>query len=190
LANLPDEIAARFSDWHKRAIDCVAGVSEEAAAWRPDTGPQSLLWQLWHVARWDDRFAWIIADRAVGLRHNVPKHEIWLRDSVAANWGWPADLQLGRGNAGTGLSREQNAALVFPGIQPVVDYARAAFHHVELAVASLDPATMGEIPARSKEKDTDSWATNALMYLEHLPEHISVMEVLRSLQGLSSLPDG
>jgi len=53
---------------------------------------------------------------------------------------------------------------MFPGIQPVVDYARAAFHHVELAVASLDPATMGEIPARSKEKDTDSWATNALMF--------------------------
>jgi hypothetical protein len=118
----------------------------------------------------------------------VPKHEIWLRDSVAANWGWPADLQLGGGNAGTGLSREQNTALVFPGIQPVVDYSRAAFQHVELAVASLDPATMGEIPSRAK--DTDSWATNALMYLEHLPEHISVMEVLRSLQGLSSLPDG
>jgi len=47
---------------------------------------------------------------------------------------------------------------------------------------------MGEIPPGAK--DTDSWATNALMYLEHLPEHISVMEVLRSLQGLSPLPDG
>ena len=59
---------------------------------------------------------------------------------------------------------ESRSQIVFPGIQPVVDYARAAFHHVELAVASLDPATMGEIPARSKEKDTDSWATNALMF--------------------------
>lgn len=49
---------------------------------------------------------------------------------------------------------------------------------------------MGEIPPGSKDTDTDSWATNALMYLEHLPEHISVMEVLRSLQGLSPLPDG
>jgi hypothetical protein len=188
LADLPGEIAARFHDWHKRAIDCFAGVSEEASAWRPDSGPQSLLWQLWHVARWDDRFAWIIADRAPGLRRGVPQHEIWLRDSVAAKWGWPADLKLGRGNAGTGLSAEQNAALVFPGIQQVVDYARAAFQHVEFAVASLDPATLGEIPPRAT--DTDSWATNALMYLEHLPEHIAVMEVLRSLQGLSQLPDG
>jgi len=68
----------------------------------------------------------------------------------------------------------------------VTDYARAAFQHVELAVASLDPETMGEM----RPRDTDTWATNALMYLEHLPEHIAVMEVLRSLQGMPSLPDG
>ena len=188
MADLPAELAARFADWHKRAIECFVGVSEEVAAWRPASGPQSLIWQLWHIARWDDRFAWIIADRAPGLRNDVPKVEIWLRDSVAHRWGWLADLNLGRANAaGTGLSFEENAALHFPGIEPVRDYALAAFHHVELAVASLDPESMGDIPPRSK--DTDTWATNAVMYLEHLPEHVAVMEVLRALKGLPQLPD-
>lgn len=187
MADLPAELAARFGDWHKRAIDCFDGVSEEAAAWRPASGPQSLLWQLWHIARWDDRFAWIIADRAPGLRNPVPKVEIWLRDSVAQQWGWPADLKLGRANvAGTGLTYAENAALVFPGIHAVIDYARPAFEHVELAVASLDPNSMGELPL----KDTDTWATNALIYLEHVPEHVAVMEVLRALQGIPQMPDG
>ena len=185
MADLPGEIAARFQAWHKKAIDCFTGVSEQAAAWRPASGPQSLLWQLWHIARWDDRFAWIIAERAPRLRTDLPKLEIWLRDSVAKRWGWPADLALGQGNAGTGLNFEHNAALVFPGIQPVLDYARATFGHVELAVASLNSEAMGELPP----KDTDTWATNALMYLEHLPEHIAVMEALRGIQGLPPLPD-
>ena len=178
-------MAARFQAWHSKAIDCFTGVGEEAAAWRPASGPQSLLWQLWHIARWDDRFARIIAERGARLRTEVPKAEIWLQDSVATRWGWPADLKLGQGNAGTGLNFEQNAALDFPGIQPVVDYARAAFGRVELAVASLDSAALGELPTN----DTDTWATNVLMYLEHLPEHIAVMEALRGMQGLPSLPD-
>ena len=187
MADLPAELAARFSAWHKRAIDCLTGVSEEAAAWRPENGPQSLLWQLWHIARWDDRFAWIIADRAPRLRNQVPKVDIWIRDSVAQRWGWPADLKLGVANvAGTGLTFAENAALHFPGIPAVIDYARLAFEHVELAVASLDPNSMGELPLN----DTDTWATNAVMYLEHLPEHIAAMEVLRALQGMPPLPDG
>src|SRR5213076_3387962 len=124
VADLPAELAARFGEWQKRAIDCFAGVTEEAAAWRPARGPQSLLWQLWHIARWDDRFAWIIADRAPGLRNAVPKVEIWLQDSVARRWGWPVDLKPGvSAAAGTGLSFDENAALLFPGIQPVIDYA-------------------------------------------------------------------
>ncbi|TMC35640.1 MAG: DinB family protein [Chloroflexi bacterium] len=52
VADLPAELAARFGEWHKRAIDCFVGVTEEAAVWRPARGPQSLLWQLWHIARW------------------------------------------------------------------------------------------------------------------------------------------
>lgn len=186
MADLPAELAARFVAWHKRAIECFGGVGDDAAAWRPSGGPQSLLWQLWHVARWDDRFAWVIADRAPGLRSLVPKVEVWHRDSVAQKWGWPADIKLGVSNtAGTGLTYEDNAAFAFPGIQPVIEYARAAFAHVELAVGSLDPGSMGEPP----RNDTDTWATNAVMYLEHLPEHIAVMEVLRALQGMPTLPD-
>jgi hypothetical protein len=96
-------------------------------------------------------------------------------------------LNLGVANAaGTGLTFEENAALHFPGIQPVIDYARLAFEYVELAVAALDPNSLGEFPG----KDNDTWATNAVMYLEHLPEHIAVMEVLRALQGMPPLPDG
>jgi hypothetical protein len=117
----------------------------------------------------------------------VPKVEIWLRDSVAERWGWPADLKLGVANvAGTGMSFEENAALRFPGIQPVIDYAHLAFEHVELAVASLDPESLGKFP----QNDSDTWATNAVTYLEHLPEHVAVMEVLRALRGLPPLADG
>ena len=37
--------------------------------------------------------------------------------------------------------------------------------------------------------DTETWAANALMYMEHLPAHVAVMQALRGMQGLPAIPD-
>lgn len=185
MKDLPALISARFRAWHRTAMTCFEGVSEEQARWRPGGGPQCLLWQLWHIARWDDRFAAIVAERARGLRASIPVEEIWNRDSVRALWGWSDQLELGLRDAGTGVSEDGAAALPFPGIGEVIAYAEAAFKRVEDAVAALDPSVMHE-PAGA---DTDTWAANALMYLEHLPEHVAVIQALRGMQGLPAIPD-
>jgi hypothetical protein len=182
---LPDEIASRFHAWHTTALRCVDGVAENQARWRPAPGPQCLVWQLWHIARWDDRFAQIIAERATGLRGEISPQQVWDREAVRARWGWKADLELGRRDAGTGLSDAQAAALPFPEVDVVRDYAKKAFDYVETAVAALDPGLMD----RPAGEDTESWSANALQYLEHLPEHVAAMHVLRELQELPAIAD-
>ncbi|GAC1617484.1 MAG: hypothetical protein NVS9B1_26840 [Candidatus Dormibacteraceae bacterium] len=164
---------------------CFDGLSDEQARWRPGGGPQCLLWQLWHIARWGDRFASIVAERAPGLRAPISVEEIWNRDSVRALWEWSDELELGLRDAGTGVSEARAAALAFPTIDEVMAYAEAAFERVEVAVAALDPSVMHQ-PAAA---DTETWAANALMYLEHLPEHVAVIQALRGMQGLPAIPD-
>jgi hypothetical protein len=182
---LPEEIAARFHAWHTTALRCVDGVTDAQARWRPARGPQSLVWQLWHVARWDDRFAQIIAELAIGLRAEISREQVWDRESIRRRWGWEPDLELGRRDAGTGLTEKQAAALPFPQIDVVRDYAKRAFDSVEAAVAALDPGAMDQ-PAG---QDTESWTANALQYLEHVPEHVAAMKVLRELQDLPTVDE-
>lgn len=185
MMTLPEEIASRFHAWHTTALKCVEGVPDTQARWRPKRGPQSLLWQLWHIARWDDRFAQIIAERATAPRGEIPRQQVWERMSIRERWGWRQDLELGLREAGTGLTEEQAAALPFPDLAGVRDYAAPAFAYVETAVAALDPSAMDQ-PAG---QDTESWTANALQYLEHVPEHVAAMKVLRDLQGLPPLED-
>ena len=185
METLPEAIASRFRAWHTTALRCVEGVTDTQARWRPARGPQCLLWRLWHIARWDDRFAQIIAERATGLRREIVREQVWERETIRARWGWRPDLELGLRDAGTGLTEEQAAALPFPAVDAVRDYAKRAFDQVETAIAALDPGAMDQ-PAG---QDTESWASNALQYLEHVPEHVAVMSVLRGLQSLPPLDD-
>jgi DinB family protein len=172
-------MAARFRAWHAAALRCVEDVTDDQALWRPPRGPQAMTWQLWHIARWDDRFAQIIAELAPSLEHDVPRDQVWARENVRVRWGWK-DIELGRREAGTGLSDEQAAALPFPTLEFVREYATQAFGYAESAVAALAPDAMLE-PAGA---DVESWAANVLQYLEHLPEHVAVMNALRAWQGL------
>jgi len=181
IDTLPVVIAARFHAWHAAALRCVEDVTDAQARWRPARGPQSLIWQLWHIARWDDRFAQIIAEQATRLEHDLPREQVWARDDLRVRWAW-TDIELGRREAGTDLTDEQAAALPFPALELVRDYATRAFDFVESAVAALAPAGM-LAPAG---QDVESWAANALQYLEHLPEHVAAMDTLRAMQGLSA----
>src|SRR5947209_14483178 len=147
MTTVPEDVAARFHAWHMTALRCVEGVGETQARWRPRGGPQSLLWQLWHIARWDDRFAQIIAELATGLRADIARRQVWERTSIRQDWGWGPDLDLGRREAGTGLTEEQAAALPFPDLDRVRRYAEEAFAYVEKAVAARDPSAR-ERPAR------------------------------------------
>jgi len=58
------------------------------------------------------------------------------------------------------------------------------------STSSLPSHRSIQAPWASFLETTPTWATNVLMYLEHLPEHIAVMEVVRALQGMPPLSDG
>ena len=113
MTTLPEEIACdsmRGTDRSQMRRRCPGYPGSVAAAARSTVSA----WQLWHIARWDDRFAQIIAELATGLRTEIAREQVWERASIREQWGWGPNLELGRREAGTGLTEEQAAALPFP----------------------------------------------------------------------------
>lgn len=152
MGTLPEALASRFRAWHDTALACVADVTDGQARWRPERGPQCLAWPLWHIARWDDRFAQIIAQRATHLHREIPREQVCDRDGVRAGWGWPSELATGLQDAGTGLTEQQAALRPFPSLDAVRSYARQALSSVESAVAALDPGMMHQPVSGDHEK--------------------------------------
>lgn len=66
-----DLILRRYQETHKAALSLVEDLTEERFHWGPNRGLQSIAWQLWHIARWDDFLGEVLIGRP--LR--------WLRDA-------------------------------------------------------------------------------------------------------------
>jgi uncharacterized damage-inducible protein DinB len=47
-------LAHEYRRCHEAAVRVVDELSDEQFRWRPSAGPQSIGWNLWHIARWDD----------------------------------------------------------------------------------------------------------------------------------------
>ncbi len=53
-------IARQYHACHTALLAMVDELSEDQFRWRPSPGPQSIGWNLWHVARWDDYLAEVL----------------------------------------------------------------------------------------------------------------------------------
>jgi hypothetical protein len=177
---------------HEAALALVLELSEEQFRWRPDPGPQSIGWNLWHIAKWDDFMAEALLARTPSLSSLGAARQIWDSRQVAKQWGWQTG-QLGLLDGGTGMPDDEAAAMALPAKQGVVAYATDAFKHLEEVARELDDSLLSEVvpgpiiyPPDEKQ---DTYGNNLVVWLNHCYEHLGTMEAIKGMLGLRGAVD-
>ena len=112
-------LARQYHVCHEAALAMVAELSQEQFEWRPTRGPQSIGWNLWHIARWDDYIAEVLLQQTPSLSHLGPPRQMWKELDIAARWGLDS-VDLGLEDGGTSLTDLQAAAMTFPSKEAVI----------------------------------------------------------------------
>ncbi len=185
-------LGRNFRSGHAAALALVDELSEEQFRWRPASGPQSIGWNLWHIAKWDDFMAEALVARSASLSHLEPAHQIWHSRGVAGQWGWQTG-RLGMLDGGTGLADDDAAALTLPAKQDVVAYAAEAFRHLEEVLSELDDSLLPQvIPGPilyPTDTQQDTYGNNLVIFLNHGYEHLGTMEAIKGFLGMRGAVD-
>src|SRR2546423_15387397 len=108
-------LAKNYAIAHRRVIESAEQTDEGQFGKSMGTRVHSVAWQVWHIARWDDRFAEIMIDKTPDLGGRFgPPGQIWARESLAKQWGLPVG-QMGKRDTGTGMDDKPAEALLLPG---------------------------------------------------------------------------
>jgi hypothetical protein len=154
--------------------------------WRPPQGPQSIGWNLWHIARWDDYLAEVLIRQTPSLGHLGPARQVWNERNIAIQWGLDS-ADLGLEDGGTSLTDVQAAAMAFPSKEAVIEYAEEAFDHLDAILPELDDSLIPQIlPTVTTEAfpTHDPYGVTVLEMFRHTCEHLGTMEALKGMLGL------
>ena len=166
---------------HGRVIESAKGTDDGQFAKSMGTRVHSVAWQVWHIARWDDRFAEIIVEKTPELAGRFgPPGQIWAAESLAKQWGLPVG-HMGRRDTGTEMDDEAADALRLPDKAVVVDYARRVFARLQAALNAMPETSLFAV--MPDDPDGDSYGHNIMLYLDHVQRHLGMIEALRGLQG-------
>ena len=182
------ETATRLLVWnyalaHERTLKVVEDLTDEQFAKSLHPSVHSIGWQLWHIARWDDRFAEILLENlpALAERHGAAR-QVWTSHSIGEQWGLPVGT-LGLRDTGTDMGDVAADQVSLPGKAEVVDYARRAFAFADEVTGSLtDSLLLMESP---RDPDHESVGQNLMYWLDHVNRHLGMMEAMKGQQGLS-----
>jgi hypothetical protein len=174
-------LANNYAIGHGRVIESAERMDDALFAKSMGTRVHSVAWQVWHIARWDDRLAEILVEKTPELAGQYgPPDQIWVAESLAKHWGLPVG-QMGRRDTGTEMDDESADALRLPDKPVVVDYARRVFARLQAVLKAIPEASLfAVIPG---DPDGDSYAQNIMLYLDHVQRHLGMIEALRGLQG-------
>jgi hypothetical protein len=174
-------VAKHYAIAHGRVIESAEQTDDGQFATSMGTRVHSVAWQVWHIARWDDRFAAIMIDKTPELTGRLGPHgEIWASESLAKQWGLPIG-QMGQRDTGTGMDDESADALRLPGKAVVLDYARRVFARLQAVLNAMPDASLFAV--MPDDPDGDTFADNIVIYLDHVQRHLGMIEALRGLQG-------
>jgi hypothetical protein len=179
-------IARRYRGSHKSALRLVDDLSEEQFRWRRSPGPQSIGWNLWHTARWDDYLAEVLVAHTPALSHLGPARQVWKAQDLAKRWGLDSS-ELGLEEGGTELTDAAAAAMNLPPKADVVAYVVEAFDHLDAVLSALDDSLFDEILPTVETQvfpRQGLYWTNVMDFMNHVYEHIGTMEALKGLLGL------
>lgn len=174
-------LAKNYAIAHGRVIASAEGTDDGHFTKSMGTRVHSVAWQVWHIARWDDRYAEILVEKTPELVGRFgPPGQIWAAESLAKQWGLPIG-RMGRRDTGTEMEDEAADALRLPEKAVVVDYARRVFARLQAVINALPGARI--FTAIPGDPDNDSYAHNTMLYLDHVQRHLGMIEALRGLQG-------
>jgi hypothetical protein len=176
-------LAKNYAIAHGRVIESADATDDGQFGKSMGTRIHSVAWQVWHIARWDDRFAEIIVEKTPDLAGQFRPHvQIWAAESLAKQWGLPVG-HMGRRDTGTEMDDESADALRLPAKALVVDYARRVFARLQTVLEAIPGASLFAVML--DDPDGDSYAHNIMLYLDHVQRHLGMIEALRGLQGTS-----
>jgi len=165
-------LVANYALAHERTLKVVSDLTDEQFAKPLHPSVHSIGWQLWHVARWDDRFAEILLENLPALaREHGAAGQGWKSDSIGERWGFPVGT-LGLRDTGTDMKDEDADQLTLPAKSEVVDYARRAFAFADKVTGSLtDELILMESP---RDPDHESVGQNVMYWIDHVNRHLGM----------------
>ena len=182
----PYDVEAASRDIHSVVLGLADSLDEDQLRWRPHDFATSIGFHLWHLGRESDYLRSALVARFEELGLDVgpgwgPTTELWVRDDLAARWGFPAEVATA---VGTGLTDDVASTLPIPGKAEVLAYVRGAYAELEAFVERLD----GRFQPGAGDIDPDlsrrlgNVRINVLSFLTHDCRHLGMMEVLKGLQ--------
>jgi uncharacterized damage-inducible protein DinB len=168
---------------HKRALKVVSDLTSRQFSKTIHPSVHSIAWQLWHMARWEDRFAEILLEKLPELQHqHGPPRQLWNSESIGERWGLPV-THMGFRDTGTKMADEAAEQLRLPKKPEIVDYAQRAFAFADEVAGSLtDELLLMELPG---DPDHDSVAQNLMHWLDHINRHLGMMEAMKGQLGVA-----
>ena len=180
-----EQVLVGYRRTHDGLLD-VALKADESAFDRPAGTANSIAFNLWHVARWDDSLFPQIAQYVPQLAARLGSPEqIWVREGLAKKWLLPSDL--GGGAAGTGLPQDTAHGLVLPARPELVDYAKRVFTEFAERMTLLDSDALAHTIPPKNERSVGHWV---LYYWEHAARHLGMCEAIRGVFGESGSARG
>ncbi len=167
---------------HERILKVAEDLSEEQFGRRLSPAVHSIAWQVWHIARWDDRFAEILLEKLPELAEtHGPPRQVWNVESLGEAWDLPVGA-MGRRDTGTLMEDDAADQVTLPGKVQVLDYARRVFTFVDEVASSLtDDVLFVPTP---EDPDQDTFGQNLMYWLDHANRHLGMIEAMKGLQGL------
>jgi DinB superfamily len=179
-------LARQYHRCHQATLAMVDELSEDQFRWRPSPGPQSIGWNLWHIARWDDYLAEVLLRHTPSLGHLGAARQVWSEQNIATRWGLDS-VDLGLEDGGTSLTDLQAATMTFPSKEAVIEYAQAAFDHLDAILRELVDALIPKVlPTVTTEAfpTHDPYGVTVVEMFRHACEHLGTMQALKGMLGL------
>lgn len=175
-------LARNYAIAHARVLKVVEDLSAEQFGKPLHRSLHSIGWQVWHIARWEDRLAEVVLEK---FPERAPAEwapgQIWTSESLSERWGLPAG-QMGVRDTGTSMDDDAAELMRLPGKAEVVDYARRVFARVDLLVGSLpDDVLLTVLP---DDPDLDSTGHKVVFYMEHTSRHLGMIEAMKGQLGM------
>lgn len=179
-------LAGQYRKCHVAVLTMVDELTQEQFRWRPARGPQSIGWNLWHIARWDDYLADVLLQQTPSLGHLGPAGQVWNERNVATRWGLDS-VDLGLEDGGTSLTDVQAAAMTFPSKEAVIEYAQEAFDHLDAILPELDDSLISQVlptVTTAAFPTHDPYGVTVVEMFRHACEHLGTMQALKGMLGL------